>query len=207
MTGRKYEDIEGQCNARLILGDDFGDNHCTFRCQLEPDHSGQHQEKHNQGDDEDPNWVVVQWDNDHTIVCEKHGRVAKFDGQCEQCYNENHPEPKVPYIDDYMNDFRFPALGFATRLNGFIEILEVKYNRENAELACGKELSYYDYNYIKYIMEHHNEVMLWYELPPHGVLEEMELSFIDPGQVSMVSGDGDNVFIKHIVARIRKKNG
>lgn len=38
------KDVEGKCNARLFVADDYGDNHCTFTCQLEPDHSGPHRE-------------------------------------------------------------------------------------------------------------------------------------------------------------------
>ena len=40
------EDVEGQCNAHLYIGDNFGDNHATMRCQLSPDHEGLHQEKY-----------------------------------------------------------------------------------------------------------------------------------------------------------------
>jgi hypothetical protein len=37
------------CNAHLILGDDHGDNDCTFKCQLEKGHSGPHNEKFRDG--------------------------------------------------------------------------------------------------------------------------------------------------------------
>jgi len=33
------------CQAKMIFGDDFGDNQCTFHCQLEEGHMGPHQEK------------------------------------------------------------------------------------------------------------------------------------------------------------------
>ena len=32
------------CGATLRIGDDFGDNECTFRCQLAKGHEGNHQE-------------------------------------------------------------------------------------------------------------------------------------------------------------------
>lgn len=32
----------GRCNARCFIGDNFGDNHVTFVCQLRPGHSGLH---------------------------------------------------------------------------------------------------------------------------------------------------------------------
>lgn len=38
------QNVDGQCNARLYIGDIYGDNHATMRCQLEPEHNGPHQE-------------------------------------------------------------------------------------------------------------------------------------------------------------------
>jgi len=68
------EDVEGQCNARLYVGDIHGEGHATFRCQLKPGHEGLHQEKYDAGDDNFPNPVTVTWEQDQSIVCEKHGR-------------------------------------------------------------------------------------------------------------------------------------
>lgn len=59
------EDEPGKCNARLILGDDYGDNDCTFICRLEPDHEGLHMEKSKRfkitwtGDDQDSEPVDI----------------------------------------------------------------------------------------------------------------------------------------------------
>jgi len=33
-----------RCNASIEFGDDFGDNSCTFHCELPFNHVGQHQE-------------------------------------------------------------------------------------------------------------------------------------------------------------------
>ena len=33
-----------RCNAELHIADDFGDNHATIRCELEPGHEGLHEE-------------------------------------------------------------------------------------------------------------------------------------------------------------------
>ena len=33
------------CEAKMQFSDDFGDNCCTFHCQLEKGHEGPHQEK------------------------------------------------------------------------------------------------------------------------------------------------------------------
>ena len=37
-------DVEGECNAHLYIGDNFGDNHATMRCALKPGHEGNHVE-------------------------------------------------------------------------------------------------------------------------------------------------------------------
>ena len=90
------EDVQGECNARLFIGDIHGDGHATMRCQLKPDHTGPHQERYNAGDDAFPNWVTVTWEQDETVVCEKHGRqqIVPPDPDypdapaCEGCNNE-----------------------------------------------------------------------------------------------------------------------
>jgi hypothetical protein len=38
------KNVEGECNARLSIGDDYGDNSCTMRCSLAPGHPGPHTE-------------------------------------------------------------------------------------------------------------------------------------------------------------------
>jgi hypothetical protein len=38
------KDVEGKCNAELHIADDYGDNHATMKCQLEPGHAGPHRE-------------------------------------------------------------------------------------------------------------------------------------------------------------------
>jgi len=52
------KDVDGQCNDRLEIADDWGDNGATMRCQLKPGHDGPHREayKGDCGDD-----VVVKW--------------------------------------------------------------------------------------------------------------------------------------------------
>ncbi len=44
------EKIDGKCNARLYIYDDFGDNSCTIQCQLNPDHEGEHFEQFHRGE-------------------------------------------------------------------------------------------------------------------------------------------------------------
>ncbi len=55
------EDVEGQCNAHLYIGDNFHDNHATMRCQLMPGHTGFHREDY--GDEGES--VTVTWEKDH----------------------------------------------------------------------------------------------------------------------------------------------
>jgi len=38
------EDVPGECNAHLHIGDNYGDNHATMRCSLPKGHSGHHRE-------------------------------------------------------------------------------------------------------------------------------------------------------------------
>ena len=38
------EDVEGECNARFRVADDYGDGIATFRCSLPPGHIGPHRE-------------------------------------------------------------------------------------------------------------------------------------------------------------------
>jgi hypothetical protein len=44
MSFGEPEDVDGQCNARLFLADNYRDNHCTIRCQLTKGHTGKHLE-------------------------------------------------------------------------------------------------------------------------------------------------------------------
>lgn len=39
------QDKEDECNARLFIGDNYGDGTATMRCQLGPGHGGVHQEQ------------------------------------------------------------------------------------------------------------------------------------------------------------------
>lgn len=51
-------DVPGQCNAHCYIGDNFGDNHATMRCQLEPGHDGPHREVFRRGT------CVLTWEED-----------------------------------------------------------------------------------------------------------------------------------------------
>jgi hypothetical protein len=55
------EDVDGECNARLFIGDDYGDNECTIRCQLQPNHGGKHREVWNPLN---MGIVTIEWEHD-----------------------------------------------------------------------------------------------------------------------------------------------
>ena len=52
------KDVEGECNARLYLADDWGDNGCTMRCSLPTGHDGEHQESFERSNG---NKVLIHW--------------------------------------------------------------------------------------------------------------------------------------------------
>lgn len=60
MSYGEPEDVPGECNARLFVGDNFGDNHVTFRCQREPGHEAYHVEHFGRG--------MVTWEHDERPV-------------------------------------------------------------------------------------------------------------------------------------------
>ena len=55
------DDVPGDCNARLYIADNFGDNHATMRCQLPEGHEGQHRESFTKMDE---GACIVQWERD-----------------------------------------------------------------------------------------------------------------------------------------------
>jgi hypothetical protein len=60
------KDVNGECNARLYLGDDYGDNTCTIRCTLTLGHGGPHRETCRDGT------VIILFDRDERKKCD-HG--------------------------------------------------------------------------------------------------------------------------------------
>jgi hypothetical protein len=57
------QDVNGECNARLYIGDDYGDNRATMRCQLKPGHEGPHKEVYGQNG-RDKKVTITWWDDD-----------------------------------------------------------------------------------------------------------------------------------------------
>lgn len=76
------KDVDGECNARLFIGDDYGDNTSTMRCNLPPNHEPPHCEKYHSCDSGD---VVVTWQRDVRKECAHCHKLIK-----SVCYvNEN----------------------------------------------------------------------------------------------------------------------
>ena len=80
------KDQPDQCNARLYIGDNFGDNHATMRCQRAPGHPGLHREEYGSEGQE----VAVEWKNDESMICSKCNERAEWepDGICLYCDDE-----------------------------------------------------------------------------------------------------------------------
>jgi len=57
------KNVSGECNARLYLGDNFGDNHTTIRCSLKPEHDGPHREAFTRAGGK----VEITWEKDERI--------------------------------------------------------------------------------------------------------------------------------------------
>lgn len=60
MSYGEPENVLGRCNARLYIADDYGDNRATIRCQLDPEHEGQHKEEFKRGGKP----VLIYWEVD-----------------------------------------------------------------------------------------------------------------------------------------------
>jgi hypothetical protein len=71
------KDRDGKCNARLTIGDNFGDNHATMVCQLEPGHEGPHQEVY---ESHEAGTVTVTWEKDERKFCSFCGKNLGLDG-------------------------------------------------------------------------------------------------------------------------------
>ncbi len=63
------KDIESECNARLYLADDYGDNPCTFRCRLSPGHLGEHTVIFATKNDSIPYRAMISWHEDESSKC------------------------------------------------------------------------------------------------------------------------------------------
>ena len=78
--GGEPEDVPGECNARVFIADNHGDNHVTMRCQLSLGHKGRHRETFGRVG----NLVHVAWKKDERFDCPIHG-LQSDDWACPIC--------------------------------------------------------------------------------------------------------------------------
>lgn len=61
-----------KCSAIIEFGDDYGDNTCTFRCQLNEGHSDKHREIGNMGyGPEEQIPYVLEWEGSSTVFSDE----------------------------------------------------------------------------------------------------------------------------------------
>lgn len=108
------QDVDGACNAWLLLGDDYGDNTTTIRCDLPSNHEGDHLETLvREGQTARFTWV-----KDESVVCPTHGR--KEGPECQACTWEAYeaelaqePEPPPPPpLPKYLFEVTVTQFGF-----------------------------------------------------------------------------------------------
>lgn len=85
-------DVDGECNARLFLGDNYGDGTTTMRCQLPPDHTDLHREQF----EREGGMVTITWVTDERERCD-HG--------CGQWRHDHHDENVVCPRDTADHEF------------------------------------------------------------------------------------------------------
>ncbi len=76
------KNVEGECNARLYLADDYDDNRCTVRCSRPAGHDGPHGAAFQRAGGP----VAITWHADERERCEKHGLLDE--DWCRACSEE-----------------------------------------------------------------------------------------------------------------------
>lgn len=99
-------DVDSECNARLFIGDNYGDGTATMRCQLAHGHAGLHQEQfERKGGTVTITWAVDerercdhgcgQWDHAHddgeTVSCPKYADAHEW-SDCPFCHPGEAPK-------------------------------------------------------------------------------------------------------------------
>lgn len=88
------EDVAGECNARLFIADNYGDNHATMRCQRHPEHLGNHVEEFDRGGHP----ARIEWEQDERATtcayCEKPlpAPAPASAWACDECAAKNEKE-------------------------------------------------------------------------------------------------------------------
>lgn len=74
------KDVEGECNAWLLLADDYHDNLCTVRCRLLAEHKGVHKEEF----ERDGQPVIITWYIDERKEEEERQRILAEEEEAER---------------------------------------------------------------------------------------------------------------------------
>lgn len=82
------DDVAGECNAHFHVGDNFGDNSATMRCQLAFGHQGDHRETWREGR------VVLTWARQDALCNKCHGDGTVFDPDAEDINDVDYEAPK-----------------------------------------------------------------------------------------------------------------
>jgi len=93
------ENIDGECNARLFIGDDYGDNTSTMRCQLPPNHCGPHRERFIR---ESSGEVIIFWERDERKNCVTHGLSDQ--SSCGKCSEEFLNDYELTFWNEWFKD-------------------------------------------------------------------------------------------------------
>jgi len=88
-------DVDAECNARLFIGDNYGDGTATMRCQLPHGHDGVHREEFQRRGGA----VVITWVADERQRCD-HG-CGRWEHEHEHGGSERTSCPKYAYDHEY----------------------------------------------------------------------------------------------------------
>lgn len=123
------EDVLGECNSRMFVGEPFGDDTPAYRCSFPEGHEGLHSVSFERSQWGPPPWnsqgvsprrcgkVVVTWEFDERFPCPHHGLQNdpecqicmlersswSWDHECERCYGDGkqteNPELSCPVCE------------------------------------------------------------------------------------------------------------
>lgn len=95
------DDVDGECGARLFIGDNYGDGTATMRCQLAPEHEGLHKEEF----ERKGGAVTITW------VADERERCGHGCGQWDHAHGSRHDEGAIPCPRD-ADDHEFSDCAF-----------------------------------------------------------------------------------------------
>lgn len=95
------EDIEGECTARLFLGDDLGDGTCTCKCSLPEGHEGIHIERFTRTTYPKRlrSRCEITWEHDEQTTCARCDQLTGHDDDdlCKPCASVVYKQGRAAY--------------------------------------------------------------------------------------------------------------